>query len=82
MPDGTAGVTATLTDGTGISRLLGSKILKDLVLDAVLSAPIALAAVNVNNLESAVAAPLVAFMALGDALIRVGFRAIVRWAQS
>lgn len=74
--------TSGLTDGTGISQLLGSKIIKDIVLDACLSAPIALGAVSINGLEQALVAPIVVAVALGDSLIRVIFRAIVRWAQS
>jgi ABC-type antimicrobial peptide transport system permease subunit len=76
------GVTGTLTDGTGVSALVGSKIVKDLILDALLSVPVSLLAVNVTGLEQALVAPLVVALAVGDSLIRVGYRALLRWAQS
>lgn len=75
-------VTASLTDGTGISRLLASKILKDLVLDFCLTIVPAFAAINVLNLNAALAVPGAIAIAAGDSAIRVAFRAIVRWAQS
>jgi len=73
---------SVLTDGTGISKLLGSKILKDLVLDALLSLPVSLAAINITGLEGALAAPLVVGIAVSDALIRVIYRGALRYAQS
>lgn len=76
------GATGVLTDGTGISRLTGSKVLKDLVLDACLSGAAALGAVAITDLQAAVMAPTVVEFAIGGALIRVLFRAIVRWASS
>lgn len=78
----TEGVTGTLTDGTGVSKILGSKLVKDLVLDAALSIPASLAVINVASLEAALVAPVAVAIAAADALIRVGFRAVVRWAQS
>lgn len=80
--DPQTGVVSTLTDGTGISKLLGSKIIKDFVLDALLSLPVSLAVINVNDLSGAVAAPIAVGFAVGDSLIRVVYRAILRWAQS
>ena len=53
-----------------------------LILDALLSIPVALLAVNVNNLESALAAPMVVVIATADSLIRVIYRAALKWAQS
>lgn len=79
---GAASVASALTDGTGVSSLLGSKLIKDLVLDTLLSVPVALLAVNVGNLEQALAAPFVVGMAVGDAVIRVLYRFVLRWAQS
>lgn len=76
------GAVATLTDGTGVSPILGSKLVKDIVLDFLLAAPGALVAVNVANLEQAVAMPVVVGFALGDVVIRVVYRAALRWAQS
>ncbi len=76
------GISGSLTDGTGVSSLTGTKILKDLVLDALLSVPVALVAINVASLEMAAAAPAAVAYAVGNALIRVVYRAALRWAQS
>lgn len=76
------GAVATLTDGTGISKLLASKVVKDLVLDALLSLPVALIAINVTDLSTATVAPVAVAFAVGDALIRVVYRALLRWAQT
>ena len=78
----TTGVTGTLTDGTGISALTSSKFVKDLVLDFLLAAPVALLGVNVLSLDQAVAVPVTVFFALGDSVIRVVYRAALRWAQT
>lgn len=78
---GETGVTGALTDGTGVSSLTVPKIIKDIILDALLSIPVALLAVNVNNLEGALAAPMVVVIAGADALIRVVYRAALKWAQ-
>lgn len=82
MPEETQSVTATLTDGTGISKLLGSKIVKDLVLDFCLTIVPALGVINVMDLNAALAAPTAVAIAAGDSVLRVLFRAVVRWAQS
>ena len=76
------GAVSTLTDGTGISKLLASKVVKDLVLDALLSLPVALIAINVTDLSTATVAPVAVAFAVGDALIRVVYRALLRWAQT
>lgn len=78
----TTGVTGALTDGTGVSALTNSKLLKDIVLDFCLSLPVALLAANIMSLESALAVPVAAAFAVGDTAVRVGFRAVLRWAQS
>lgn len=83
MADGeTTGVTGVLTDGTGVSQLLGSKVIKDLVLDALLSIPASLAVINIGGLEAALAAPIAVAIAVADSLVRVIYRAALRWAQS
>jgi len=81
MPE-TTGMSGALTDGTGVSALTGSKLVKDVVLDFLLSAPAALVAANVLSLEAAILAPVVVAFGLGDVIIRVGYRAALRWAQS
>ena len=81
-PTPSTGVVSTLTDGTGISALVGSKIVKDVVLDFLLALPPALIAINVTSLEGATVAPLAVAFAVGDVIFRVGYRALLRWAQS
>lgn len=80
MPDTTTG--AALTDGTGVSRLTGSKVLKDLVADFLLTASAALVAVNVIGVDQAIASPTVVGTAVGGALIRVVYRALLKWATT
>lgn len=75
-------IRAALTDGTGISALTGSKVVKDFVADLLLSIPAVLVAINVTNLETALAAPLAVGVALADATIRVVYRFALRWSQS
>lgn len=82
MPETTTGLSGALTDGTGVSPITVPKVIKDIILDALLSIPVALIAVNVNNLETALAAPMVIAIAVGDSLIRVLYRAALKWAQS
>lgn len=77
-----SGVTGTLTDGTGIGSFTVSKVVKDVILDALLSVPVALLAVNVTGVEGALAAPITVAVAIGDALIRVIYRAALKWAQT
>lgn len=72
----------TLTDGTGVSAITGSKFAKDFVLDLLLSIPPALVAINVGNLAEAVVMPVAVGFAVADAGIRVVYRAALRWAQS
>lgn len=76
------GITATLTDGTGISAITGSKILKDFVADALMGAGAALVAVGVTGVDQAIAAPAVAITAVAGALISAGYRLVLRWATS
>lgn len=82
MSGPTANVGSTLTDGTGISALTGSKVLKDFVADFLMTAAGALVAVNVTGVDQAVANPAVVTTAIIGALIRVGYRAILKWATS
>ncbi len=82
MPEATQGVSGTLTDGTGVSKLLASKVIKDLVADFLLSLPAVFVGLNIADLEGALAAPAAVGIAVGDAAIRWGYRAILRWTQS
>ncbi len=78
----TGGMTGTLTDGTGVSKLLASKVFKDLVADFLLTAPAVFVVLNVANLESALTVPASVGLGLADAAIRVIYRALIRWTQS
>jgi hypothetical protein len=71
-----------LTDGTGISALTKSKLAKDLVADFLLTATAALVAVQVTDLNGALAAPTVVWTAVGGALIRTVYRAVLKWATT
>jgi hypothetical protein len=79
---GTGTITGPLTDGTGISRLTGSKVVKDFALDFVLGAAAGIGAANIASVEGAIAAPAVAIFATLNALIKTVFRFVVRWASS
>lgn len=76
------GATGGLTDGTGVSRLLASKVFKDIAMDALLSIPTSLVAINVLDLHAAIAAPIAFAFAVGDSLIRVVYRAALRYLGS
>lgn len=80
MPETAVG--AVLTDKTGVSRLTASKTLKDLVADFLLTASAALVAVNVVSIDAAVARPTIVWTAVGGALIRVVYRAVLKWATT
>ena len=81
MPD-TTGATGTLTDGTGVSPITLTKLIKDFVADFLLTAAAALAAVQVMDLGAAVQAPEAAGFAIAGAAIRAAYRIILRWAQT
>jgi hypothetical protein len=76
------GVSGSLTDGSGIGTFTVPKIIKDAIVDALLSFPGALLAVNITGLEAALTAPLIVAVAVGDVLIRVAYRTILKWAQT
>jgi hypothetical protein len=80
MPDTAVG--SVLTDGTGVSRFTGSKVLKDFVADALLSGAAALAAVQIIDVGAAVQSPTIVTFALAGAVIRSVYRAVLRWATT
>jgi hypothetical protein len=80
MPDTALG--AALTDGTGISAITGSKVVKDFVADLLLSGAAALVAIQVTDVGSALAQPQVVAFAVIGATVRVVYRAVLRWATS
>ena len=80
MPDTSAG--SVLTDGTGVSPITASKLVKDFVADFLLAAAAALATAQIIGLEGVVKAPETAAFAVGGALIRSVYRIALRWATS
>ncbi len=77
-----SGISGALTDGSGIGEFTASKVLKDIVLDFLLALPPALIAINIGDLQQAVAAPVLVAFAIGDVVFRVGYRALLKWAQT
>jgi hypothetical protein len=75
-------VTGFLTDGTGVSSFTATKFFKDFIADVLLSAAAALVAVQIISVDAAVAAPQVAAFAVLGAVVRAGYRAILRWATT
>ena len=75
-------VTSTLTDGTGISNLTLPKVLKDALLDFMLGLPGVFIALNVTGLEQALAVPVAVSFGVGDLLVRVAYRASIKWLQT
>jgi hypothetical protein len=78
-------VTATLTDGTGISPITLTKFVKDFVLDFLVTAIAAVTAggtLDALDLGTVIAAPDVAAIAVLGALIKAVLRAVLRWAAS
>lgn len=75
-------VADSLSDGTGVSKLSAKKILKDAVLDFLLSVPPALVMVNIASIPTNDQAWFTAGLALGNVAVKVVYRALLRWAQS
>ena len=71
-----------LTDGTGVSKMNAQKILKDAVLDFLLSVPAALVVVNIASIPLDAQGWMTAGIALGNVAVKVVYRAALRWAQS
>lgn len=73
---------SVLTDGTGVSPLNWRKLLKDALLDFLLSVPAALVVVNIASIPTDTAGWMTAGIALGNVAVKVVYRALLRWAQS
>lgn len=82
MPEITQSAAATLTDGTGVSSITQSKLVKDFVLDVLLAVPAGLLAINVGGIESALAASAGVAFVVGDAVVKAAYRVALRWAQA
>ncbi len=78
-------VVSTLTDGTGISAITTSKVLKDFVADFLLTAAAALGAgatFEAFDIAQAISTPDVVGIAIAGAFVKALFRVALRWAQS
>lgn len=78
-------VTAVLTDGTGVAPITGIKVLKDLVLDFLLTGASALGAgatLEALDIGTVLTAPDVAVIGIVGALVKALYRAALRWASS
>jgi len=75
-------VIGVLTDGTGVSPFTITKLVKDFIADVLLSGAAALAAVQIVNVGAAIQTPDVVAFALAGAVIRAGYRAVLRWATT
>lgn len=76
------GITGALTDGTGISTFTGSKVFKDFVVDVLLSGAVALSAVGIGAIPTTAGQASVAAIAIGGAVIRALYRAVLKWGQT
>lgn len=81
-PATNTGVGGALTDGTGVSSITATKLIKDFVADFLLSAAAALATSSIMDLGAAVAAPDIAAFAIAGAAIRAGYRIVLKWATT
>jgi hypothetical protein len=75
-------LSATLTDGTGVSSGTWTKFTKDFVADFLLTASATLAVTQIMDLGAAIQAPETAGLAIGGAAVRAGYRALLRWATT
>lgn len=71
-----------LTDGSGVSALTSSKVLKDLVADFLLTLVATLVASNVLSVQDAVTAPAAVGFGIAGAAFHAGFRFVMRWTNS
>lgn len=74
-----------LTDGTGISPMTGTKVLKDLVADFLLTLAATLGAgatFDAFDIGAVIAGPDAAGIAVAGAAIRALYRFALRWTQS
>ena len=81
MADQSAPV-AALTDGTGVSPINLTKLVKDFVADFLLTGAAALATANILDLGAAIDTPDIAALAVAGAAIRAGYRVVLRWATT
>lgn len=82
MAETDSGVSGALTDGSGIGTFNLTKIVKDFIADALISAAAGLAAVNIVAIPTDKAQGVVAAYAIGGAIIHAAYRAVLKWAQT
>lgn len=75
-------VVGALTEGTGVSSINITKLVKDFVADFLISAAAALTAVQVASLQDVATAPNVALFAVAGAAIHAAYRIVLRWATT
>jgi len=74
-----------LTDGTGVSPLTTIKLIKDFIADFLMTAAAAVATVPVANafgVPTTGAEAYIVVTAVLGALIRAGYRTVLRWATT
>ena len=71
-----------LTNGAPMVPLTMVKFIKDFVADALITAAASLSVAQVMDLGGALQAPEVAGIAVGTAVIKAAYRAVLRWATT
>ena len=82
MAETDTGISGRLTDGTGIGTFTVPKIIKDLVLDFLLTVPAVFIGLQVADLGTALTMPVAIAIGVADAAIRVVYRALLKWSQT
>lgn len=77
-----SGISGALTDGSGIGTFNVTKVVKDFIADALISAAAALATVNIVGIPTDKAQATVAALAIGGAVIHALYRSVLKWAAS
>lgn len=80
-----SGATGALTDGTGVSAMNSTKVVKDFVLDFLLTLTATLGAgatFDALDVGAIIAAPEAAGIAVAGAFIRTLLRSVLRWTTT
>lgn len=81
MPDATQPVAAAITGGNPVSQLTTKKLVKDFVVDVIMSLPVSGITITAASIQDK-AALVAAVFALGNAVGGALLRLFLRWAQS
>jgi len=76
------GISGVLTDGTGVSKFTVPKVIKDFIADALLGASAGLVTANILSVPTDSAQATIALLAVANAVIHAGYRAVLKWAQT